>query len=54
MVAFSPSSGWLTGWQLLRAYEFTIVDPFNTIKVRSNSVVVQEDMFLRAWPRKLD
>ncbi|KAJ9606749.1 hypothetical protein H2200_008758 [Cladophialophora chaetospira] len=38
--------------QLLRYYDFTIVNPFNAMKVRSNSVVVQEDFQVRAWTRK--
>ncbi|KIW24422.1 uncharacterized protein PV07_10136 [Cladophialophora immunda] len=39
-------------FELLRHYDFTVVNPFNPIKVRSNSVVVQEDFAVRAWPRK--
>jgi cytochrome P450 len=38
--------------QLLRNYDFCIVNPLNPMKVRSNSVVIQEDMFVRAWPKK--
>ena len=40
--------------QLIRHYDFTLVNPFNAMKVRSNSVVVQTDMYVRAWPRKAD
>ncbi|ETI22274.1 hypothetical protein G647_06347 [Cladophialophora carrionii CBS 160.54] len=39
-------------FELLRHYDFTVVNPFKAMKVRSNSVVVQEDFLVRAWPRK--
>jgi cytochrome P450 len=42
----------LIDMQLLRHYDFTVVNPFHAMKIRSNSVVVQEDFRVRAWPRK--
>jgi len=39
-------------FELLRHFDFTVVNPFNAMTVRSNSVVVQEHFHVRAWPRK--
>jgi len=39
-------------FELLRHYDFTVVNPFNAMTVRSNSVVNQENFHVRAWARK--
>lgn len=40
-------------FEFLRRYDFALVNPFQAMKVRSNSVVVQTDMYVRAWPRSI-
>ncbi|KIX05178.1 uncharacterized protein Z518_06050 [Rhinocladiella mackenziei CBS 650.93] len=41
-------------FELFRNFEFSIVNPLAGVKTWSNGVVVQEGMYVRAWPRKKD
>jgi len=41
-------------FELLRNYDFSIINPFNAMSTKCNSVCVQKDMKLRAYVRKAE